>query len=131
MGNSRISLVWSWPLFVLWTLLLCYLMLSPSKGTVRSISLFFGGTEWTDAMGHVVLIFIETALAYNLLRHYVSLHRALRYACWGTLVLGLSLETAQIWIPSRGASLLDASAALLGVGLFAVVSRKVLTRVRE
>jgi len=41
-----------------------------------------------------------------------------------TLLLGIALETAQFWIPSRGASLIDFAAAGVGVGLaYLVISR--------
>jgi hypothetical protein len=122
MDNSRIMPIISWILWAMWTILLCLLFLSPSEGTaVKDISMFFGGSELTDAIGHVGLIFIETALFYNALRYYVMGQRALRYAVSGTLIFGLCAELAQHGIPSRGASLIDMLAALIGVGLFVFV----------
>lgn len=120
MRSSKTKLMISWLLWALWTILLCFLFLSPSEGTaVRDISLFFGGSELTDAIGHVVMIFIETALLYNVLRQYLADELALRYAVGVTLVFGLCAELAQHWVPSRGASLIDVCAAFIGVGLFA------------
>ena len=119
MQRSKTKLMISWLLWASWTILLCFLFLSPSEGTaVRDISQFFGGSELTDAIGHVVMIFVETALLYNVFRYYVGNDTALRYTVSLTLVFGLCAELVQIWIPSRGASLIDICAAFLGVGLF-------------
>ena len=125
MQKLRLKLMISWLLWASWTILLCFLFLSPSEGTaVRDISLFFGGSELTDAIGHVVLIFIETVLLYNILRHYLINDTAVRYAVLATLVFGLCAEFSQHWIPSRGASLIDVCAAFLGVGLFGFMMSK-------
>jgi hypothetical protein len=131
MQRSKTKLMISWLLWALWTILLCFLFLAPSEGTaVRDISLFFGGSELTDAIGHVVMIFVETALLYNVLRHYKRNDTALQYAVGVTLVFGLCAELAQHWIPSRGASLIDVCAAFIGVVLFAFVIRKKMWIVR-
>lgn len=99
--------------------MLLYLQLSPSQGTgVRDISLFFGGTEITDAMGHIVLFFVESALSFNLLRHYKPDKLAKPLSFWAMLVLGFSLESLQVFVPSRGVSLLDYTANLSGIFLF-------------
>jgi len=109
----------------LWTMMLMYLLLWPSEGTaVMRISLFFGGTELSDAMGHIILIFIETNLSFNLLLHYFSKQRAIHYAFWCTLIFALTLETLQMFIPGRGASLIDYGANALGVTLAVIVITK-------
>lgn len=101
-----------------------YLLLWPSEGTaVRRISLFFGGSDLSDALGHIVLIFVETNLSFILLRHYHPQDIAARYAVRGTLVFALFLETAQFFIPGRGAALIDFAANALGVSLFSVLAR--------
>lgn len=107
----------AWVLWLGWTGLLCFLFLSPSKGTVRNISSFFGGTEITDAIGHIILIGIDCLLLYILARHYQAEKLSQRLAFIITLIIGLLLETAQIWIPSRGASLIDIIAAIIGVSV--------------
>ena len=62
-----------------------YLMLWPSEGTaVRKISDFFGGDDIHDAMGHLVLIFVETNLGYMLLRHYLPQGLAVRRSLLAT-----------------------------------------------
>jgi VanZ family protein len=120
--HPKFSLLWSWTLWLIWTSLLLYLQLSPSKGTgVSNISLFFGGTEITDAMGHVILFFVESALSFNLLRRYKPDKLAKPLSFWTLLILGFSLESLQVFVPSRGVSLLDYVANLSGVFLFFLV----------
>ena len=113
-----------WLLAGLWTALTGYLLLWPSEGSsVEEVSSFFGGSDLTDALGHVALIFVETALLYGLFRYYAP-RRAAGYALGSALVLGLILETAQNWIPGRGAGLYDLGANWAGaVMLMVVVSR--------
>lgn len=98
-----------------WTLLLCFLLLSPSDGTVETISGLFGGTEITDAIGHVIMMGVECVLMYLVMKHYLSdpLSRKLALIC--TLMFGIFLELAQLWIPSRGTSVIDIIAAFVGV----------------
>ena len=99
--------------------MLCYLLLWPSEGTpIRKISDFFGGDDIHDAMGHVVLIFVETNLGYMLLRHYLPQGQAIRRSLIATLVFALLIETLQQCIPGRGAALIDYGANMLGVILF-------------
>lgn len=117
MSTIRIPIVLSWLAWAGWTILLCLLFLSPGDGTVRNISSFFGGTEITDAIGHILLLFVDTALLYHTLRYYFLNDRALRIATIGTLIFGLCAEMAQLMIPTRGASLIDLLAAFVGVGL--------------
>ena len=104
-------------MWLTWTFLLCILMLSPSDGTVRDISLLFGGLEITDAVGHVILIGIECMLLYQVMVLYLSDRLAQKLAVVSTLIFGIILEVSQLWIPSRGASLIDIIAAFVGVGL--------------
>jgi len=92
-------------------------MLSPSDGTVKTISGFFGGTEITDAIGHVILIGVDCILLYGVMMHYFSQATTRKLAGIFTLVLGITLELGQLFIPSRGASLIDLIAAVVGVGM--------------
>ena len=96
--------------------MLCYLLLWPSDGTaVRDISVFFGGTELSDALGHVILMFVEASLCFSLLRHYAPKEKARIYAAVASISFAFLLETAQFFIPSRGAALIDFGANSLGV----------------
>ncbi len=122
---ARFVVAVSWLAAFGWTLLLGYFMLWPSDGTtVEDVSKTFGGSDLTDAAGHVALFLVETAALYNLLRHYLPAPRALYGAIGGTLVLGLMFEAAQTWIPARGFALLDLGANWSGVGLFAAWQRR-------
>jgi VanZ family protein len=113
-----------WLLAGLWTALVCYLLLWPSAGTpVHDVSAFFGGTDLTDAAGHCLLAFVETLLLYGVLCHYWAARRALLWTLASALALGLALELAQNWTPTRGATLMDIGANWLGVGLSGLVSR--------
>ncbi len=113
-----------WLLAGLWTALTCYLLLWPSEGTsVENVSSFFGGSDLTNSLGHVVLAFVETALLYGLFRRYFPRH-ASALTLGSALMLGLILELAQNWIPARGANLFDLGANWAGaVMLVVVVSR--------
>jgi hypothetical protein len=114
-----------WLLLGMWTGLMGYLLLWPSRGTpVHDVSAFFGGTDLTDAVGHVVLAFIETALLFSVLRHYMPARRALIWTLGSALTLGFVLELAQNWIPARGVTLVDLGANWSGVGMSVLVSRK-------
>jgi hypothetical protein len=112
------NLIIRWTAALLWTLLTTYLMVWPSRGTaVGWLSRFFGGTEVTDAIGHVILTSILAWLWYR------ALHGVLRPA-WTLgvvliICLGLEIVTefVQAFIPSRDASTLDVLANVLGVGL--------------
>ena len=53
----------AWALTSVWSILLCFLVLTPSRGTaIHDISVLFGGSKWTDALGHTVLFAIQTCL---------------------------------------------------------------------
>jgi VanZ family protein len=103
---------------------MCYLLLWPSKGSsVENVSSFFGGTDFTDALGHVALMGIETALLYGLFRYYAPRH-ASRYALGSAMLLGLILEVAQRWIPDRGSTWYDLAANWMGAVMLLVVVSK-------
>lgn len=105
-----------------WTVLLGVLMLSPGKATfAEDVSRAFGGTDLTDAIGHVILTAVETALVFNALRLMLPLWTALGAAAVFTAILGVLLELAQLYIPYRGVSVLDFSANALGVVLCVAV----------
>ena len=107
----------AWIFWLGWTGLFCILMLSPSAGTVKNLSGFFGGTEITDAVGHVILVGVDCFLLYILMIHYLPDTIARRYSIIVTLMIAIIVETAQLWIPSRGASMIDIAAAFIGVGI--------------
>jgi VanZ family protein len=111
-------LQWAWFLWISWTVMLSYLLLWPSEGTpVRQISLFFGGDDVTDAIGHLILVFVETNLTYSVLRHYIPQEQAFRRTLLMMLLFGFITESLQLFIPGRGAALIDYGANALGVGM--------------
>lgn len=105
-----------WALALAWTTLVCLLMLLPGEDSVaEDTSGFFGGTDLTDAAGHVLLFGALTVFWYAALVCQVRPS----VAFWGAVLvgagLGLLLETGQSLVPERGLSLLDFSANVLGV----------------
>jgi hypothetical protein len=112
-----------WALIAAWTVVFCFFLLWPSKGTlVDGISEIFGGAETTDAVGHTGLTFMETLVLDTVMRHYTTRTRAFFAAIACSLLLGLVLEVAQIWIPTRGFTVMDLAANWLGAGLFALLA---------
>ncbi len=115
-------------LALLWTAGLLYLMLSPAgEGTTASwVSKLSGGTELTDAIGHVFLYAMLTLLWTWALDLHLAGRQAMMTALSIALLLCLSLEFTQQFVSGRGSTLIDYTANFLGVGL-AVFFRTVLT----
>lgn len=120
--KTRSRRVWlPWALTSAWSILLCFLVLTPSRGTaIHDISVLFGGSKWTDALGHTALFAIQTALLYWALAQSMSGMSALILSVRVLLFFGTVLELAQVLIPARGSSLFDLSANWLGVAIFGV-----------
>lgn len=107
-----------WLAVSVWLALVCYLMLSPSRGTrIESVSEFFGGTDVTDAIGHTILFGVLTVLLWWALAGTTTRAQALRLAAVSVIVLGTLLEFSQLIVVDRGLSLLDLSANWIGPGL--------------
>ncbi len=105
-----------WALAVTWTALACLLMLLPGEDSVaEDTSGFFGGTDLTDAAGHVLLFGGLTLFWYVALVCHSAPAEALRLALGLAGGLGVLLEAGQSLVPERGVSLLDFSANALGV----------------
>lgn len=110
------SAVLAWLAAAAWLALAGFLMLAPGEGTpVEDISRAFGGTDLTDALGHVVLFGVLIALLAHALSFHVAPGRALALAAGSAFVLGAALELAQLAAVERGATLLDLAANWLGV----------------
>lgn len=112
-----------WTATLAWTLLVCLLMLLPGEDSIaEDTSGFFGGTDMTDAFGHVLLFGILTALWYAVLVCYLAPAPALRGALVVGAACGLLLELGQGIVPQRGPSLLDLTANVVGaLASFAVL----------
>ncbi|WP_162909592.1 VanZ family protein [Aggregatilinea lenta] len=115
-----------WALTLTWTAVAASLMLSPSgEGTtVTWVSSLFGGTEITDAIGHVIINTILGFLWSWTLSLYTSPTRATRLVLSGGLIWCCGAEGSQYFVPGRGTSLLDLSANLLGVSLGVLLMRR-------
>ena len=113
-----------WSATLGWTVLLLFLMLSPGEDTAaEEVSGFFGGTELSDAVGHVNLFGVLTALWQRALALHIGKHRALTAAVAIGLGLGVATELAQLFIPDRGAGLADMLANWIGAALAAAILR--------
>jgi len=75
---------------------------------VLASSRVLGGTEFTDAIGHVALFAVLTLVWYRAARMFVVV---------GVVILGLTTELAQQLIPERGSNIADFAANGLGVSL--------------
>lgn len=117
--------VWRVPLLrwlaaLAWTGLVLFFMVLPgSTPAIHNTSAFFGGTDLSDAIGHVILFGTLALLWHGALVLRMSPARSYRYALWLVLLLAISTEFAQQFVPRRGASLLDMAANLIGVALAA------------
>ncbi|NLE51680.1 MAG: VanZ family protein [Chloroflexi bacterium] len=116
----------AWLAAGLWLVLVVFLMLSPGEDSLaEDLSGAFGASELTDALGHVLLFGVLTALLFHALRLHVPAERALVVATAFTLGLGSVLEPAQLLVYERGAALLDLGANWTGALLSAWLLRRI------
>lgn len=109
-----------WLAVLAWTGLVFFLMLSPGEDSAaEDTSVFFGGSDLTDALGHVVFFVGQAVLLYWALAQHVSRLFAFSSTVLTVLTLGTMLKLAQMLVPDRGSSLLDLSANWLSVLIFA------------
>ena len=111
------SFLFRWTLTLTWTAIAALLMLSPSGDgtTVSWVSKLFGGTEITDAVGHVIINTILAFLWCWTLSLYASFAKTTRLILLGGIVWCFVGELSQFFVPERGTSLLDLAANVLGV----------------
>ena len=107
----------AWFLCISWLALLGILLLSPGTGIISWISDLFGGSEITDAVGHVVMMTVNCLLIYGVLCRYKPAKQAQVIAIVLVIVVGLTLELGQLWVPFRTLSLIDILAVFIGVGI--------------
>ncbi len=122
------SAIVRWTLTLTWTAIAVSLMLSPSgKGTtVSGVSKLFGGTETTDAIGHVIINTILALLWCWTISLYASTPKTTRLILIGGIVWCFAAELSQFFVPERGTSLLDLAANILGVSIGLVIYRVLL-----
>jgi hypothetical protein len=111
------SAIIRWTLTLIWSAIAVSLMLSPSGDgtTVSGVSKLFGGTETTDAVGHVIINVILALLWCWTISLYASTAKMTRLILIGGIVWCFGAELTQYFVPERGASLLDLAANILGV----------------
>ena len=104
-----------WALTLAWTALAMKLMLSPSgDGTAVSwVSQLFGGTETTDAVGHIIINVILAWLWCWTISLYATPLKTTRIVLIGGITWCFGAELSQFFVPERGASLLDLMQTLL------------------
>lgn len=105
-------------------MLVVVLMLMPGQDSAADdLSRFFGGTDITDAAGHVFLFGVLVLLWLLALATALPRTRALQWAVAIGLAVGLVSELLQVFIPHRGVTLLDLSANALGAAVALGVQR--------
>ena len=92
-----------------------FLMLLPGEESLaEDFSASAGGSDLSDAIGHVILFGIMALLWQHVHRRYYP-KQSPAFVMAAAIVLGAALEAAQIFVPFRGVTFLDASANVLGV----------------
>lgn len=104
-----------WSVALAWTGMTVFLMLSPGEeSAAEDLSRFFGGTDVTDALGHILLFGVLTALWRWALLNRLPLQQTLGVAVAVGLALGTTTELAQFCVPHRGVVLIDLLANWIG-----------------
>jgi VanZ family protein len=117
-----------WTLTLIWTALTVKLMLSPSGDgtTVSWVSKLFGGTETTDAIGHIIINAILAFLWCWTISLYTSTAKMSRIILIGGIIWCFGAELSQFLVPNRGASLIDLGANIVGVLIGLIIFRLIL-----
>jgi len=97
------------------------LLLSPGTGIVSLVSDFFGGSEISDGIGHVIIMTVNFLLFYTILCQYKPAKQAQMIVTVFVIMTGLSLELGQFFVPSRSVSLIDILAVFIGVSIATVI----------
>jgi VanZ family protein len=92
-------------------------MLSPSGDgtTVSWVSKSFGGTEITDAVGHIIINAILALLWCWAISSYTTTAKMTLIILVGGIIWCFGAELSQFFVPERGASLIDLVANIVGV----------------
>ncbi len=102
--------------FMAWIGLVLVFTLTPGDSAlVEKTSVALGGSDYTDANGHVLLFSILTMLCFWALTLRFSPRSALILSAGLGLLIGTGTEFAQVFIPYRGAAWLDLGANWIGV----------------
>ena len=92
----------AWGSAGLWLALVVFLMLSPGKDSLaEDLSGMFGASEITDALGHVFLFSVLTALLAQALSFHLPGERAITVAAGFVLQTSSVLEPRSCWCTAR------------------------------
>jgi VanZ family protein len=106
-------------------------MAAPSDSLgVADLSRLFGGTELTDAIGHVILFSVLTFAWYFAIRYRWNARTAFIIAVAVVGLLGTVAELSQHFVPHRGMTLLDLLANWSGVVVFMLMCKTVNNRLK-
>ncbi len=122
MRKPRYSIILRWLGTAAWTALTVLLMTLPAgeDSMIDELSGLFGGSDLTDAIGHVILFGVLTALWRGTLALHGPPARALRLAVIIAVLLGTATEASRVLVAERGAAPWDLLANWLGAGLAAL-----------
>ncbi|MCQ3932596.1 MAG: hypothetical protein DPW16_19275 [Chloroflexi bacterium] len=105
-----------WLAPVCWVLIILYLTLSSGNNqNVSSLSKFAGGTEITDAIGHMVMFTVLVVLWHWAGSAYYPAMAVLKVVTPLIFLFAIGVEVGQYWIEERGMSWLDFLANSSGV----------------
>lgn len=107
------------------------MLLPGDRGLAHEASWLLGGSDLTDAIGHVGLFCFLGLGWYWALRPQRSIGRSLVLSAAITFAIGTLTEAAQSLLPNRGMSLFDFLANGLGVALFAIPFTLLWLRTRD
>ena len=117
--GSRIALALGWT-----TLVLTLTLLPGNNPLIDRTHVLFGGTDLSDATGHVLLWGFLAMFYYRVLRLRYPIRQAVGMAMLIVMAIGVATEIAQGFVPDRGPSIFDVAADWLGAGTFYVWLRR-------
>jgi VanZ family protein len=102
-----------------WTGLIGLLTLTPGNSTlVVTSSNLLGGSDLTDGLGHTFLFALMGFLYFRAFYPNAAYRQALIAATGVGVIMALGTETAQLWVPNRGATIFDVLMNMLGMSCF-------------
>ncbi len=114
----------AWLLAALWLALIVALLWTPGdEDLIDRTHRAAGGTELTDALGHVALFGVLVVLLAAARAQHTTTEHAVRWAVRVAAALGLVIEVGQIGVPERGFALYDLAANWTGPVLLWVAWR--------
>jgi VanZ family protein len=133
--QKRIYRISLWVRAIAWTAFSIFLLLrtsNSSTGNSERILELRWYSRWSvfESVGHAILFAILTRLWIRTLANHVPRSYALWLPVSFAFLLGVSTEIIQYFMATRGASILDLAANLIGI-LLAVVSLRTFLNLKE